>query len=66
MAHLMVGYQDPNTYALMDLNREQFDLIGRALRELLSLYERMEASSDQTAPIETLIAVVERIYDDTE
>ena len=62
MAYIMVKYQDPTTYALVDLDESQVEIIDRALQELVSFYERLKATPDELQPIETLIAVIDRRF----
>lgn len=64
MAYLMVKYQGPTTYALVDLSEDQFELVVRGLGELRDLYERMEATAEQLAPITDLVKALERRYGD--
>lgn len=64
MAYLMVKYQDPSTYALIDLSSSEFEIIGRALRELEDVYERMGAPDREMQVIQALTSMLERRYEE--
>lgn len=66
MAYLVVKHhQNLKTYALVDLSADEFEVVGRALRELAGQYERWgDAAGKHKAETEALIAVLERRYDD--
>lgn len=59
----MLKYQDPSMYALIDLTTEEFEVVGRGLRELSSLYDQLGASDDDKRVIQSLITALERRWE---
>lgn len=62
MAHLMISYQKPTTYALMDLTEAEFEMVRRALEQLHNLFEGFGAPTEETAATQALIDVMERCW----
>jgi hypothetical protein len=66
MAYLMTKYQDPTTYALIDLSADELNMMQSGLNALVDLYGRVEGSAQAIERIERLSAVLQRRYDDPE
>lgn len=63
MVYVMVKYQDPTTYALVDLSTDELEVVGRAISELESLYDRLGATEDDKAALRAVQAALDRRWD---
>ena len=62
----MMKYQEPTTYALLDLSSEELTFIIQGLNEMREVYARFaktsEAAQEDAAILNDLIAAIERRY----